>query len=71
MPEDVEEKLLVKGGGDSAAPVGRSRKVDLMMMLGQFARGVIHTVQFGVSYCIMLLFMYSNGMYTSHLSKAS
>lgn len=72
VPEDIEEKLLVNGGAESVVPVDWSRKVDLMMMmLEQFARGVIHTVQFGVSYCIMLMFMYSNGTNSPHLLVSS
>lgn len=51
-----EEKLL---GKDGKANNGRERVV--IVVLEQSARGVLHALQFAVSYCIMLLFMYSNG----------
>ena len=57
MPvEEMEEKLLAKEG---KATSGRERM--LVVVLEQGARGLLHVVQFSVSYCIMLLFMYSNG----------
>ncbi|KAH7336325.1 Ctr copper transporter family-domain-containing protein [Rhexocercosporidium sp. MPI-PUGE-AT-0058] len=56
LPEEIEEKLLDKGT-DAEKP----RQKGLVVMLEQLLRGMIHVVQFSVSYCIMLLFMYSNG----------
>jgi copper transporter 1 len=38
-----------------------------VVVLEQLLRGLVHTVQFSVSYCIMLLFMYSNGEFCHHL----
>jgi len=46
--------------------LGRSEKRWLksrnMIMVEQGLRGVIHGIQFLISYVIMMLFMYSNGM---------
>ena len=59
--EEMEEKLLVKD--EEGAPSSTGSRVTVPVMLEQGARGLIQMVQFGVSYCIMLLFMYSNGTY--------
>jgi len=59
--EEMEEKLLVKD--EEGAPSSTGSRVTVTVVLEQGARGLIHMVQFGVSYCIMLLFMYSNGTY--------
>jgi copper transporter 1 len=64
LPEETEEKLLPNGGSGSGS--GREKlmsklKARTPVVLEQLLRGFIHTVQFAVSYCIMLLFMYSNG----------
>ncbi|KUJ23199.1 Ctr-domain-containing protein [Mollisia scopiformis] len=60
LPEEMEEKLLDKGG--EGGDLRKERKERLVVvMLEQILRGLIHMVQFSVSYCIMLLFMYSNG----------
>ncbi|KAG4444484.1 hypothetical protein IFR05_000075 [Cadophora sp. M221] len=56
LPEETEEKLLDKG--TDAEQLKRKRVV---VVLEQLLRGMIHVLQFSVSYCIMLLFMYSNG----------
>lgn len=40
---------------------GRSLVVDWHVVIEQVARGLVHTMQFGISYCVMLLVMYSNG----------
>ncbi|PVH88780.1 Ctr copper transporter [Cadophora sp. DSE1049] len=56
LPEETEEKLLDKGTN-----VEQTRKKKVVVVLEQLLRGLIHVVQFSVSYCIMLLFMYSNG----------
>ena len=65
----MEEKLLKHE--DEEMDAGERRKdgswkkrVSAKVVLEQSARGVIHMAQFGVSYCIMLLFMYSNGKET-------
>ena len=65
----MEEKLLKHE--DEEMDAGKRRKdgswkkrVSAKVVLEQSARGVIHMAQFGVSYCIMLLFMYSNGKET-------
>jgi len=55
LPEETEEKLLDKG------TVEQTRQKKVVVVLEQLLRGLIHVVQFSVSYCIMLLFMYSNG----------
>ncbi|KAL3421523.1 Copper transport protein ctr4-like protein 1 [Phlyctema vagabunda] len=55
LPDGPEEKLLQKS---AFAPVRRDRA---RAALEQFVRGVLHAFQFSISYCIMLLFMYSNG----------
>jgi solute carrier family 31 (copper transporter), member 1 len=68
MPvEEMEEKLLAKEG---KAASGKERIA--VVVLEQSARGLLHVLQFSVSYCIMLLFMYSNGMYslTNALGKS-
>jgi len=57
LPEETEEKLLDKG------TVEQTRQKKVVVVLEQLLRGLIHVVQFSVSYCIMLLFMYSNGTY--------
>ncbi|PMD20346.1 Ctr-domain-containing protein [Hyaloscypha hepaticicola] len=60
LPEETEQKLLPNGSGREKL----MRKLNgrtTVAVLEQLLRGLIHTVQFSVSYCIMLLFMYSNG----------
>jgi copper transporter 1 len=64
-PDDPEEKLLAGDIGGRTTSVAGRHSSTMNVMLEQGARGVIHMVQFGVSYCIMLLFMYSNGTYLS------
>jgi len=54
----MEQKLLEKENVG-----GNRRERMLVVVLEQGARGLLHVIQFSVSYCIMLLFMYSNGMY--------
>jgi len=39
----------------------------VLIMLEQCARGQIHLIQIALSYCVMLLFMYSNGIELSLL----
>jgi copper transporter 1 len=63
--EDVEQKLLGEDDGND----NRQRmikKTTWAVVLEQYARGFIHTLQFAISYCIMLLFMYCNGIVTVH-----
>ena len=55
------EKLLDKHGGENLSK-GLLQSRTIVVVLEQCVRGLIHMVQFAVSYCIMLLFMYSNGM---------
>jgi hypothetical protein len=62
LPEETEENLLLNGGGKGYL----KRKLKgrtMVVVLEQVSRGLVHTIQFSVSYCIMLLFMYSNGRY--------
>jgi copper transporter 1 len=59
LPEETEEKLLPNGSGREK--LMRRLKGRTTVVVEQLLRGLIHTVQFSVSYCIMLLFMYSNG----------
>ncbi|KAL2068822.1 hypothetical protein VTL71DRAFT_15160 [Oculimacula yallundae] len=56
QPEETEEKLLETG-----LDLKQRRQKVLLVVLEQLLRGAIHAVQFAASYCIMLLFMYSNG----------
>lgn len=62
MPEETEEKLLPKGNRRENLML-RFKGKTAVIVLEQLLRGLIHTVQFSVSYCIMLLFMYSNGQF--------
>jgi copper transporter 1 len=66
LPEETEEKLLPKGTKKEELTLELKGKTTAVM-LEQLVRGLIHTVQFAVSYCIMLLFMYSNGEFPFHL----
>jgi hypothetical protein len=54
----MEETLLpsTKDERGSGGGVGKGR-----VLIEQLARGSIYCMQLGVSYCIMLLVMYSNG----------
>ncbi|KAE9379417.1 Ctr-domain-containing protein [Stipitochalara longipes BDJ] len=60
LPEETEEKLLPKRSGREIL-IRRLKGRTVVIVLEQVLRGSMHTVQFAVSYCIMLLFMYSNG----------
>lgn len=67
VPEEMEEKLLQPDHEEAYAAAKRRKlmaKVNVAVVLQQLARGTVHTLQFAVSYCIMLLFMYSNGVYS-------
>jgi copper transporter 1 len=68
LPEEMEEKLLDKGTGVGASASPGVKERPVVVMMEQILRGLIHMIQFLISYCIMLLFMYSNGMYFSSLS---
>jgi copper transporter 1 len=58
----MDERLLDKEVEENGAMAKRKEGIGAIV-LEQILRGLIHVVQFSVSYCIMLLFMYSNGMY--------
>jgi len=60
-PRDMEEKLLPTSKDKSTSMGHNVLMLETNAMIEQLARGLIHMVQFAVSYCIMLLFMYSNG----------
>jgi copper transporter 1 len=60
LPEETEKKLLPNESGREEL-MRRLKARTTMVVLEQLLRGLNHTVQFSVSYCIMLLFMYSNG----------
>ena len=74
----MAEKLLKHESEEASAGGvvrGEKSRVSLAMVLQQSARGGIHMLQFSVSYCIMLCFMYSNGeitylMFVLKLSKS-
>jgi copper transporter 1 len=66
LPEETEEKLLPNGSGGKNL-MRRMKERTTVVVLEQLLRGLIHTVQFSVSYCIMLLFMYSNGGFCFYL----
>jgi copper transporter 1 len=61
-PDNMEEKLL-PSEGQKYILRGKMKGMMVVIVAEQLLRGLIHTVQFSVSYCIMLLFMYSNGTY--------
>jgi copper transporter 1 len=61
LPEEMEEKLLDKEVEENGVRAKREQGIGAIGS-EQILRGLIHVVQFSVSYCIMLLFMYSNGM---------
>ena len=60
LPDETEERLLPTGN-DKDILIKRLKGRKVVIVLEQLLRGLMHTVQFAVSYCIMLLFMYSNG----------
>jgi solute carrier family 31 (copper transporter), member 1 len=76
VPKEMEERLLkreedeVNGAGKGRAASWR-KKGGMKVLCEQIARGAIHMLQFGVSYCIMLLFMYSNGKESTYPSPSS
>jgi hypothetical protein len=59
----MEETLLQKGVDENGVVVKRKDRI-WAIVLEQILKGLIHVVQFSASYCIMLLFMYSNGTYS-------
>lgn len=63
VAEDMEEELLRKDeGNDKRREIYKIiKRVKLIVALEQFARAFIHMLQFAISYCIMLMFMYCNG----------
>lgn len=62
--EEMEEKLLDKGK-KTDIPSSLTNQKQCVIFLEQLSRGLIHGLQFAVSYCIMMLFMYSNGIFPS------
>jgi solute carrier family 31 (copper transporter), member 1 len=66
LPGETEEELLPNGSGREKL-MRRLKGRTTVVVLEQLLRGLIHTVQFSVSYCIMLLFMYSNGEFYFYL----
>lgn len=69
VPEDMEGKLLKhedeeRNAGERRKDGSWRNRVSTKVVLEQTARGAIHMAQFWVSYCIMLLVMYSNGKET-------
>jgi copper transporter 1 len=62
LPDDMEEKLLPSDGQKDILR-GKLKGRMVVIVAEQLLRSLIYTVQFSVSYCIMLLFMYSNGTY--------
>ena len=61
IPAETEETLLNKNSNESVFFRVNSTIMSPAIVLEQAIRGVLHGTQFGISYCIMLLFMYSNG----------
>lgn len=66
LPEEMEEKLLDKGVEEMGEKDVMKERPGVIVW-EQILRGLIHMMQFSVSYCIMLMFMYSNGTYFSIL----
>ena len=63
--EDTTERFL-----KPSTPIAfdfLKRKRLFVVFLEQMLRGMLYGCQFSVSYCIMLLFMYSNGVSSLHL----
>ena len=61
LPADDTEEVLLPKGQQKRGLMGKLRGRTFVVVGEQLLRGSIHTIQFAVSYCIMLLFMYSNG----------
>ena len=60
-PEETEGETSSQGKQRKDYLMRRLKGRTAVVVLEQLLRGLVHTVQFSVSYCIMLLFMYSNG----------
>jgi solute carrier family 31 (copper transporter), member 1 len=56
LPEEMEEKLLDKEVEENGLIAKRKEGIGGIVS-EQILRGLIHVVQFSVSYCIMLLFI--------------
>ena len=69
-PNDVTKRLLDAPSTGSLHSLF-TRKRSFIVVLEQVARGLIHATQFSISYCIMLLFMYSNGTHFVNEIRAS
>ncbi len=65
LPSEMEQKLLDRENCETTG--NKLKQKSMAVVLEQLLRGLIHAVQFSVSYCIMLLFMYSNGAYLTIL----
>ena len=61
LPSDLQQKNLDKENGDDIGSEIQQKPIE--MVLEQVLRGLIHVAQFSISYCIMLMFMYSNGAF--------
>lgn len=68
VPKEMEEKLLQQeeevGSNEGKGGGSRRKGMSVKVVWEQSARGTIHMLRFGASYCIMLLFMCSNGKET-------
>ncbi|CAG8970669.1 hypothetical protein HYALB_00003424 [Hymenoscyphus albidus] len=64
-PLEMEERLL---GKDEILDTLVDER-PLVVVVEQLIRGLLHVSQFAVSYCVMLLYMSSNGMVVSFASK--
>jgi copper transporter 1 len=63
IAEEIEEKLLDKENEENIPKRDMKPRITKRVVLEQLVRGLIQMAQFSISYCIMLLFMYSNGTY--------
>jgi copper transporter 1 len=59
--EDALVRTVVAAGGSGGWMVAKAWDGWGMVVLEQCSRAALYTAQFAVSYCIMLMFMYSNG----------
>lgn len=63
LSAEMEEKLLEGSDGEREGERDAPKQKQVVIIVEQLMRGLVHVVQFSISYCIMLLFMYSNGVY--------
>ena len=65
VPNEMGQELLSNRPEATTVPFSKGLgHPSLGVVLEQVARGGIHMLQFGVSYVVMLLVMYSNGTFT-------